>query len=203
VASKLADLLRTVETGVSLSADRISVGDYLERWLEDSVRPRVRAKTYRGYEQLVRIHLVPALGRVKLPKLSPLQVQQLVNLKLEAGSSPRTVQYMRAVLRAALAQAVRWRLVSFNAAALAEGPTVRRKPVRALTPADAQGLLGAVVGDRLEALVVVALSLGLRQGEALGLRWPDVDLDRQQVVVHSALQRVKGVASSWSRSRRS
>lgn len=64
--AKLAELVRVAETGVSLSAGRITVGDYLERWLQDSVKPRLWPKTYRGYEQLVRVHLVPALGRVRL-----------------------------------------------------------------------------------------------------------------------------------------
>jgi integrase len=132
------------------------------------------------------------LGKLKLSKLTPMHVQRLLNVKQEAGLSRRTVQYMRAVLRAALAQAVRWRLLSVNAAALTEGPTVRRQPIPALTPADAKVLLEVVADHWLEPLVVVALGLGLRQGEALGLRWEDVDLDREEVHVHRALQRLKG-----------
>lgn len=99
---------------------------------------------------------------------------------------------MRAVLRTALAQAMRWRLLEINAAALAQGPAIRRPPVPALTPADARVLLEVVAGDRLEALFVVALGLGLRQGELLGLRWEDIDQDRGEVHVRYALQRVKG-----------
>ncbi len=192
VTDKLAQVVRDLEAGLTLTADKITVAEYLERWLDDSVRSRLRPKTYRGYEQLVRLHLVPELGRLKPSKLMPMHVQRLMNAKLEAGLSKRTVQYMRAVLRAALAQAVRWRLLSTNAAALTEGPTVRGRPVAALTPADAKVLLGAVTGHRLEALVVVALGLGLRQGEALGLRWEDVDLEREEVHIRRALQRMKG-----------
>jgi integrase len=95
---------------------------------------------------------------------------------------------MRAVLRAALAQPVRWRLIELNAAALVEGPRVRRLPVAPLTPADARVLLEAVSGDRLEALYVVAVGLGLRQGEILGLRWDAIDLDRAELRVRHALQ---------------
>jgi integrase len=189
---RLRKLVDEVEAGLSLTADKVTVAEYLLRWLEDSVKPRLRPKTYRGYEQLVRLHLVPGLGRLKLSKLTPMHVQQLMNAKLEAGLSKRTVQYMRAVLRAALAQAVRWRLLSANAAALTEGPTVRRRPVPALTPADAKVLMAALGGHRLEALVIVALGLGLRQGEVLGLRWEDLDLEREEVHVRRALQRLKG-----------
>jgi integrase len=192
VAAKLAEVVEKAKAGVSPAADRITVKEYLERWLEDTVRRRVRPKTYRGYEQLVRLHIVPALGRQRLSKLTPLHVEQLMNATLEAGLSNRTVQYMRAVLRAALAQAVRWRLLSVNVAALTEGPTVRRKAVPALTPADAKVLLAAIAGHRLEALVVVALGLGLRQGEVLGLRWEDVDLEQREVHVRRAVQRMKG-----------
>ncbi len=118
VTDKLAQVVRDMEAGLTLTADQITVAEYLERWLADSVQPRLRPKTYRGYEQLVRLHLVPELGRLKLSKLTPMHVQRVMNAKLEAGLSKRTVQYMRAVLRAALAQAVRWRLLSTNAAQL-------------------------------------------------------------------------------------
>jgi integrase len=183
VTRKLQEAIRGAEIGLVPVGDRLTVGQYLERWLEESARRRLRPKTYRGYEQLIRLHLVRELGRVRLSKPGPMQVQQVLNRKLEEGLAPRTVQYMRAVPRAALAQAVRWRLIELNAAALVEGPRVRRPRVAPLTPADARVLLEAVAGDRLEALYVLALGLGLREGEALGLRWDDIVLHRAEVHV--------------------
>src|SRR5207248_2376455 len=103
-----------------------------------------------------------------------------------------TVQYLRAVLRRALGQALRWGLVSRNVATLVDPPHVERPELHALDPDQAGRLLAAVRGDRLEALYAVALALGLRQGEALGLRWQDIDLDAGTLSVRVALQRVRG-----------
>src|ERR1700674_5569945 len=134
--------------------------------------------TWRGYEHLVRLHILPTLGRVRLAKLTPQHVQSLVTQKVREGRlAPRTIQYMHSVLRAALNQAVRWRMVHYNAAAMVSPPRAIHAEVRVLAPAEARQLLDAAHGDRLEALYSVALALGLRQGEALGLKWSDVDLD--------------------------
>ena len=97
---------------------------------------------------------------------------------------------MHSVLRAALNQAVRWRMVHYNAAAMVSTPRVTRREVLALTPADARRLLDAARGDRLEALYSVALALGLRQGETLGLMWSDIDLNTGVLRVRRASQRI-------------
>src|SRR5690606_31752583 len=131
------------------------------------------------YADIVHRHLVPQLGQTRLSKLTPQRVQQLLNELREAGYSPRTVQYTHAVLRRALGQAERWGLVSRNVARLVDVPRPRTDPakVHALTIEQARQLLAAAKGDRLYGLYVVVLMLGLRRGEALGLRWSDVDLD--------------------------
>jgi integrase len=108
----------------------------------------------------------------------------------EGRLSPRTIQYMHSVLRAALNQAVRWRMVHYNAAAMVSTPRVTRREVLALTPEEARRLLDAARGDRLEVLYSVALALGLRQGEALGLKWCDIDFDTHVLRVRRASQRI-------------
>jgi integrase len=100
------------------------------------------------------------------------------------------VDHLRAILRAALTDAVKWGLVSRNVADLVDPPRVRQEELRALSPTEAQSLLSAVEGDRLEALYSVALAMGLRQGEVLGLRWEDVDLDGASLSVRQSLQRI-------------
>lgn len=96
------------------------------------------------------------------------------------------------MLRGALNQAVRWDLLGRNPASLVEPPRVERYEIKPLTPVEARAFLAAIRGDRLEALYSVALTMGLRQGEALGLRWSDVDLDIGSLRIEKQLQRIEG-----------
>jgi integrase len=137
---------------------------------------------------IVRVHLSPALGRHRLADLTPAQVQAFLNSKLASGLSPRTVSHLRAVLRRALNQALRWGLVQRNVAVLVQPPRVPHTEITPLSVEQAKQLLMHIRGDRLEALYVLAMACGLRQGELLGLRWADVDLDRRSLTVRTALQ---------------
>lgn len=128
-----------------------------------------------------------------MAKLSPSDIQPFLNDKLAEGLSPRTVRYLHAVLRRALGQALKRGLVPRNVATLVNLPKAQRPEVEPFTPDQARSFLAAIHGDRLEALYSVALSVGLRQGEALGLRWEDVDLDTGTITVRKALQRLNGV----------
>ena len=101
----------------------------------------------------------------------------MLNNRLGAGFSTKTVAYVHQVLRTALSLAVRWEMVSRNVAKLVDKPRVERKPIYPLTPDEARNFVSAITGHRLEALFSVALALGLRQGEALGLRWQDLASD--------------------------
>jgi integrase len=130
------------------------------------------------------------LDHHQLIKLSPYHVQAMLNEKLATSLSPRTVQYLRAVLRQALGQAVKWGQVPRNVATLVDPPRSVRQEIRPLTDAEAHAFLDVIAGDRLEAMYLTALTLGLRQGELIGLRWQDVDVDARQVRIRSALQRI-------------
>jgi integrase len=144
------------------------------------------------YWHLTTKHLIPNLDRVPLEKLSPEHVQALLRAKTDEGLAPRTVHHLRALLRIALNRAMRWGLVVRNVAALADSPRIERFDVRMLAPAEAKQLLAAAEDDRLSALYSVALALGLRQGEALGLSWEDVDFEYRRLFVRHGLQRVDG-----------
>ncbi len=183
---------RDLADGLPVRPDRETVGQFLTGWLEDVVRPRARPRTYASYAQVARLHLLPGLGHLRLAALGPQQVQAYLNQKLATGLSPRTVQYHRAILRCALNRALKWGLVKRNVATLVEPPRVERQDVQPFTPEQAARLLAAVRGQRLEALYTVALALGLRQGEALGLRWEDVDLEAGRLHVRVQLQRLEG-----------
>ena len=192
VIAKKTAALRSIQQGIPLSDDAVTVKAFLVRWLEESARPGLRPRTYESYSMIVRKHLVPALGDYRLSKLTPDAVQAYINRKLEGGLSPRTVEYQHSVLRRALGQANRWDLVGRNVATLVSPPRVKRPELRPLTPTQARTLLDRIKGDRLEGLLNVALALGLRQSEALGLTWRDVDLEGGWLSVRRTLQRYGG-----------
>jgi integrase len=178
--------------GLPAAPERQTLAHFLSDWLENTVRPSVRSATYWSYEQTIRNHLIPELGRLPLRKLEPQQVRAMLNRKLSSGSSARSVAYLRVVLRAALNQARRWNLVARNAAELVEPPKCERFRIEPLSPEQARGLLEAVKGERLEALYAFALACGLRMGEILGLSWADIDLEKGHLAVSRAVQRQKG-----------
>lgn len=192
VQAKLLSARHELASGILPKDGRLTVDRFLDTWLTEVVTPSVRPSTRRSYEMHVRLHISPAIGRCPLVRLTPADVQRLLAHELATGSSPRSVNHVRAVLRSALTCALRWGLVNRNVAALVEPARVSSDPPRPISPDAAREFLAAVRGDRLEALFVVALATGLRQGEALGLRWADIDLPTRTLAVRAALQRVEG-----------
>lgn len=190
VRAKLAAALAEVHKGRLPTRRSPTVAEFLRSWLETSVKPRVRPLTYAGYRVNVEKHLVPALGKIPLDQLTPQNVQEMMNHDLATGLSPKSVVYIHQVLRTALGLAVRWDIVSRNVARLVDRPRVQRKPINPLTPDEARLFLRAIRGHRLEALFSVALALGLRQGEALGLRWQDIDFGAGTLRISHQLQRI-------------
>ncbi len=169
----------------------------------------MKAATFERYEQITRLHLKPALGRIKLKALTPAHVRGIYREKLEAGSSARTVRYIHTTLHKALKQAVMDGLIPRNATGAVKPPQPTREEMHPLTPEQAKLLLLVAheSGDRLEALYVLAIHTGLRQGELLGLKWDDVDLDDGSLQVRRTLTITKNgsgfTSSKTSGSRRS
>jgi len=207
VGGKLASALSDRESGLVFDPRNLTLGKYLNLWLEDSVRDTVRATTFERYEQIVRLHMCPELGPLKLKAVAPAHIRGLYRDKLSSGLSPRTVQYIHVTLHKALKQAVLDGLVPQNAAEAVKPPQVRREEMRPLTPEQVKALLEAARGDRLEALYLLAVTTGLRQGELLGLKWEDVDLEAGKLQVRRTLATAKGgqalTAPKTSKSRRS
>lgn len=192
VRNKLDDARHSEQQGLLHAGPTTTVGQFLRSWLE-VVQPGLRPKTYTSYEGTVPLHLLPDFEKVRLDKLTPIHVHRLLKRKASEGDlSERSVQYILFVLRIALGKAVRWGLVARNVATMVDGPRVHARNVPALTPEQASVFIEAAREDRLSALYTVALSLGLRQGEALGLRWSNVDMDRRELQIDAALQRVPG-----------
>jgi integrase len=192
VADKLAKALSDREAGLVFDDEGLTVGGYLDRWLEDSVRDTVRLSTYQGYERIVRLHIKPSLGRLRLKALTPAHVRGLYCERLDSSLAPRMVQLVHVTLHKALEQAVADALIPRNATDAVRPPRPTTKEIRPLDREQARTLLEAAGGERLEALYILALTTGMRQGELLGLKWDDVDLERGTLQVRRTLSTANG-----------
>jgi integrase len=189
---KLTALQRDLDRGVRISEERWTMEAYLTHWLETVVRPNRAPKTHQGYELVVRRHIVPILGRKRLRTLSVHDVRDLLGQLEDEGISTRGIQQTHAVLRNALQSAMRDELVVRNVAKLVQVKTPRYEVGRGLSVEQARTLLRHSQSDRLHALYVLAVYLGLRRGEVLALRWSSVDLEQGFLQVTHTLQRVGG-----------
>jgi integrase len=189
VEKKLAEARGDAARGIVTDDQNLSVGHYLDRWMNDAVRGTIRESTYSRDKYLLTNHIKPFIGRIKLGNLNALHLQSLYRDRLDSGLSGSTVQKMHHVAHKALDQAVKWDLIPRNPADAVKAPTPTPKEMHPLSAPEAQRLLDAASGDRLEALYVLAIHTGMRQGELLGLKWEDVDLDGKSLRIRRTLTR--------------
>jgi integrase len=187
-ARKLAEATRQLQEGRLIADERTTVEQYLRAWLE-IIEPTIAPSTHKRYGQLLRLHAYPYIGRHRLTKLEPTHLARLYARRIKAGLSPTTVLQLHRVLHHALKDAHRQGLAPRNVAELVTPPVKAEHEFITLSPKQARRFLEVVVGDRLEALYVVALTTGMREGELLGLRWADVDLDAGALHVVRRLKR--------------
>ncbi len=191
VAIKLNAALKTRQDGLPILNERITLEPFLRDWLL-GIRQSIRTTTWERYAALMRLHVSPTLGTIRLSQVTPAHLQRLFADLQQSGLSDATVRQVRAILRKALNDGTKWGVVARNVAALTSAPRVSRKEFKPLSPEESRAFLDAASGDKLEALYVLALTTGMRQGELLGLRWADVDFDREGVMVRQTLQRTSG-----------
>jgi integrase len=191
VAEKLTEVMAGRDKSFVFDPGKLTVGEHLEQWLEDVVKPSASHRTYSTNAQQVRDHIAPTLGRIKLKELRKTHIDKLYREKLDSGLSPSTVRRVHAVLHKALEEAVKGDLIPRNPAAYANKPKVKQDEIEPLDASQAAAFLKAAKGDRFEALYILCLMCGLRQGEALALRWRDIDLDGGKLRVSLQLQRVR------------
>jgi len=195
----LTQLLHQRDQGIDVLPGKLTLGEYLERWLRDYAEPNTAAKTYRNYQDVVRRHLIPALGSLPLTKLRPQHIQAHYSQALQGGRlngkgglSGRSVLRHHQVLHTALRHAVRWQLIASNPADAVEAPRGERHEIHTVGPEEVRALLAAADKTPLGTLIELAVMTGLRQGEMLGLRWEDVDLDAGTLHVRQVCQWLPG-----------
>jgi integrase len=205
VARKLTTALQRKEQGLPFVRDRLTVGAWLDHWMEENIKPRYDADTgaqtggrepttWASYEILVRRHIKPYLGKISLAKLQVEHVEQWQRQLEAAGASAETRRASLVRLRTALNVALQRNHVTRNVAELVSTPRQIRKTYEVPRAEDLRCLLDVIQGDALEALVYIALGLGLRRAEVLGLRWEDVDFDNRVITVRTRVNRLgKGI----------
>ncbi|MFF9274265.1 tyrosine-type recombinase/integrase [Streptomyces griseosporeus] len=219
VADKLTEMQEMTRQGIPAASSTMAFGDYLTYWLATIAPERLKPATLNSYEGLTRLYIRPALGKKRLNRLSPADVRRFlsdfksaclcclrgadkerpedkrtccaVGRCCERRPSARTVQYVHAVLRSALQQAIREELIARNVARIVETPTVSPKEVRPLDAGEVKALLKTARSHRLYALWLLLVSTGLRRGEALALTWSDVDLNAGTLRVRRNVQRIR------------
>ena len=182
---KKNDALRELERGTLATATQKKLGEYLEDWLENVHKSKIRIGTYVNYKKLIN-YIIADLGGIWLQKLTPQQVQAFYAKKLDGQLSSKVVHDIHGVLHLALTNAVRWGMVSRNVCDLVTPPTIVSREVVPLSVEQARTLIYHVRGHRLEVLLATAVVTGMRRGELLALRWSDIDFPhRRLLVLHS------------------
>lgn len=205
--------------GKVIRESKLTLGQYLERWLETAVKQSVRPQTVESYRTVLDRYIRRELGGRRLDQLTPLAIQSHLQALSEKTStrrvhapkkgrgkgrdgepaiinkhyklSARTIRYAHSILNAALRQAVKWRILAYNPAADVERVRQHRREMQALGPDQAKKLLEALEGTKHEALFKLALFTGMRPGEYLGLKWQDVDLKKGTITVQRTLVKTK------------
>lgn len=187
-----------LNNGLCVEPSKMTVGQYLEKWLDDYGRANLAPTTYKNYGVIIKAHLLPALGHILLPQLQPMHLQSYYTKALKEGRkkggglSARSVRYHHAIIREALAHAVKWQLLSRNPADAVEPPKPAKPQLKVLQPEEAANLMQALREHELFPLFYTAMTTGMRRSELLGLRWEDVNLEAGVINLQRSIHRVAG-----------
>ncbi|GAA3364011.1 tyrosine-type recombinase/integrase [Saccharopolyspora gregorii] len=193
VTEKVRKLEQQREDGkVRKAGQTWTVEQWLSHWLDNIVAPpAITENAWDAYSNAVRVHLIPGLGAHRLDKLEPEHLERLYRKMTKAGSSAGNAHQVHRTVRAALNEAVRRKHITENPATLARSPKVDETEVEPYSVAEVKSLMEAAQERRNSARWAIALALGLRQGEVLGLQWSDVDLDAGTLLVRRSRLRPK------------
>jgi integrase len=186
--AKLRAALETIRKGSDLPSEKLNVETFMRRWLE-AKRAQVRPRTWMRYEGDTRVHILPAIGHLKLVRLEPRHLEALYSDSLQSGLSSTSVHHLHTMIHGALHHALRRGLVLRNVADLVDPPSLQHHEMLFLTPDEVQTFLDSLEDDPMEALYTVAATTGMREGELFGLHWRQVDLRQGTISVITQLER--------------
>ena len=174
------------------AAAKLTTGEYLTNWITKKHKTSIAATTYRRYASLINIHIIPAMGTIKLQAVTKNHVNALMLQMREKGQSARSQQQARAVLSAAFESAMEDDLVASNPVAKSRTITLDSPQIHPLSLMEVQTLLTKTTGVQMQARVRMATLYAMRQGEALGLQWKDVDFTKKTVFIWQQIQKIEG-----------
>ncbi|MGW0471553.1 tyrosine-type recombinase/integrase [Streptomyces coeruleorubidus] len=190
--TKRRELLAKADQGVPVPTRSAKLSEWLPYWLDNVIKPRRKLSTYDKYESHVRLYLVPLLGSKRLESLAVADVRRFL-VRLEKETTAATAKESHRVLRSALSSACREELITRNVAKLVEPPRTDNRELKPWSLDETLDFLAASRKDPLYAAFVLAIAMGLRRGELIGLRWSDLDLDNRVLYVRQQTQRRRGV----------
>jgi integrase len=187
VKRAMAAMEAEINAGTYIQPKKITLAEYLGEWL-DGKKISVKRRTYENYVRLIRLHVLPALGKMELQKVEPRHIQKLYNDISESGAlSDENIQKIHTLLKDAFKQAKAWKMIADNPAEYVKRPAARKKEMQVWTLEEAQRFLEVAKDDPLHIVFLLALTTGMRQGEILGLRWKDIDRERGIISVSQIL----------------
>jgi integrase len=189
---KLEKLPKSVTSNGSLPQSKIALGKYLLEWLEEEHKHQIAHSTWKRYRALATHHIVPVIGHIPLRKIVPSDIQLVLTTMREAGQSPRSQQQARALLSVALGEAENNEYIPSNPVKKVRIPVNKSREIEPLTIEEVKRILETYRDTPRSARLHIALLCGLRQGEALGLRWQDIDLENGVLEVRNQIQLIDG-----------
>ena len=192
VQEKLRAFQADMHTGMVADTEGLTVSAYMSRWADHKEQDATKPNTLRSYRDTVRLHITPHIGRIKLEKLRPLDLEQMLSKMQKAGKSAASRAYTLRVLSMALRQAVRWQMLPRNVAEAVRPPKVERPDMGTWTAVQVATFLDAAQLHRMHAAFYLALLTGMRRGEILGLKWEDLDFTRSRLTVRNNLVEMRG-----------
>jgi integrase len=197
-AAWVTEMAHAKQTGTFVEPNRITVGEWVNRWLDEYMKAHVRPKTWSTYKDMARLHIIPEIGSIPLRQLQTNDLQRLYNNKLEngrldgkGGLSSRAVHMIHQIIHGALQQAAKEQVVFRNVSEAVVLPKLRYKEIQPLTSEQVSRFLETAKESRLYAAFLLELGTGLRRGELLALKWEDVDLKKGTAQVKQSLSRVR------------
>ena len=187
----MTEKIRQLDTNTYIADDKRTLAQYLDTWFAEFIVPTQKPYTITTYRGVIKNHLKPNLGAVRLCDLTTEQVQKMIRKLVNAGKAPKTIKNVLTVLNSALEQAVKAQTIQRNPAKFAKIPAVRVKDIHPLSPAEIVAFVDAAQDSPYYAPLMCCLFLGLREGEALGLAWEHVDFENCKVHICQQLQKDK------------